>query len=248
MGRVQRAALNYLRADTRAIPDDGVPIHDVTCAVYQTSEPTDAERAAVRRAVAGLVSAGLAGTWRRSYRDRMGDDNRHYQQQRTRRDGTSTACRVAVAEAHVYLHPDHFVVIGCGQAKQAEACSANDMYTGQHFRACLATARAIVPLLSVRILSARYGLLRLDDWIEPYDLTIGQPGAVDAETVAKQLARHGMAGKRVTALCGEAYADLLRQAGAEIETPLAGLGIGQQRHMLAEMRNGQRPRPGSRGR
>jgi hypothetical protein len=41
------------------------------------------------------------------------------------------------------------------------------------------------------------------------------------------------------ALCGKRYAALARQVWATVETPLAGLGIGRQLHVLALLRTGQ---------
>jgi hypothetical protein len=128
------------------------------------------------------------------------------------------------------------VIIGCGARKLAEPAPAADMYVGPYFRSCLATATAIAPRGRVYILSARYGLLGLDDPIEPYDLTMGQPGAVTADQLAAQAADRGITGYAITALCSARYAAMIRQVWADVSAPLAGLGIGRQRHALAIMR------------
>lgn len=125
-------------------------------------------------------------------------------------------------------------IIGCGAGKRAGRSPAGDMYTGAYFRCCLATATAIGN--ETYILSARYGLLGLADEIEPYDLTIGQAGAVTADQLAEQATSRGLLGRPVLALCSARYAALLGQVWSEVSTPLAGLGIGQQRHVLAVMR------------
>ena len=127
-------------------------------------------------------------------------------------------------------------LVGCGARKQLAACTAEQMYTGPYFRACLATALVIAPRPRVFILSARYGLLGLDDVIEPYDLTIGQPGAITAAELAGHVAERGIALEPVTALCGARYADMAGEVWPVLATPLAGLGIGRQRHVLAVMR------------
>jgi len=127
-------------------------------------------------------------------------------------------------------------LVGCGARKQLAACAAEQMYVGPYFRACLATALVIAPRPRVFILSARYGLLGLDEVIEPYDLTIGQPGAITAAELADQAAERGICREPVTALCGARYAGLAGEVWPVLATPLAGLGIGRQRHVLAVMR------------
>jgi uncharacterized protein DUF6884 len=128
------------------------------------------------------------------------------------------------------------VIIGCGARKRAEPAEAASMYTGPYFRSCLATALAVAPRERIYILSARYGLLALADPIKPYDLTIGQPGAVTAAQLADQATARGLGGQHVTALCNARYAALIRQVWDDVSTPLAGLGIGRQRHVLAVLR------------
>lgn len=129
--------------------------------------------------------------------------------------------------------PGGLVVIGCGAAKLGHPAPAADLYTGQHFRACLRAARALVPDDRIFVLSARYGLVGLADVIEPYDLRMGQPGAVTVLDVTRQAVARGLAGRPVIALCAARYADMLRVAFPGVRTPLAGLGIGRQRHVLA---------------
>ncbi len=135
-----------------------------------------------------------------------------------------------------FAGPGPLVVIGCGAAKLSHAAAAADLYTGQHFRLCLATALDLAPCGRVLVLSARYGLVGLGEVIAPYDLTVGQPGAVDGAAVAEQLRARGLTGQPVTALCSARYVAVLRAAGADVSAPLAGLGIGRQRGALSAMR------------
>lgn len=133
------------------------------------------------------------------------------------------------------------VLVGCGARKSSAPALAGQLYTGRYFRACLQTALVIAPRGQVLMLSARHGLLGLGDGpIAPYELQLGQPGAITAEAVAGQARARGIASAAVVALCGRRYAELAAQVWAEVATPLAGLGIGQQRHVLALMR-GQQP-------
>ena len=132
------------------------------------------------------------------------------------------------------------VLVGCGARKAAGPAVAADLYTGPYFRACLLAALALAPRDRIFVLSARHGLLGLDDGpIAPYELTLGQPGAVDAAVIRAQAAARQIADAPVVALCGARYAALARRVWATVGTPLAGLGIGRQRHVLALLRTGQ---------
>jgi hypothetical protein len=128
------------------------------------------------------------------------------------------------------------VVIGCGAAKLDERAPAAELYTGQHFRACLLTARALVPDERIRILSARHGLVGLADELDPYDVRMGQAGCITADELARQVVELDELNSQVLALCGAAYVAVLRRVFGIVITPLAGLGIGRQRHELAVMR------------
>lgn len=128
------------------------------------------------------------------------------------------------------------VIIGCGARKLDRPAIAAELYVGPYFSGCLATALHLAGRGDVRILSARYGLLGLDDEIEPYDLTIGQPGAITVGELGAQAAAAGELGRPVLALCSARYAALIREVWQDVSTPLAGLGIGYQRAVLAELR------------
>lgn len=129
------------------------------------------------------------------------------------------------------------VVIACGAAKLDRPAAAADMYLGQHFRLALQTALSLADRQDVRILSALYGLLRLDSWILPYDLTLGDPAAMGADQLRRQAIESGDIGRPVLALCPLRYAKLLQAVFSEVDHPLAGLGIGYQRQVLARMRD-----------
>src|SRR4051794_33494445 len=81
------------------------------------------------------------------------------------------------------------VVISCGSRKLNRPARAADMYTGSYHRACRKTAEALRPD-RILVLSAHYGLLDLDDIIEPYDTPHGAAGAVTAQILLEQAALH----------------------------------------------------------
>ena len=61
------------------------------------------------------------------------------------------------------------VIVPCGSRKQTQACTAGTMYTGPYHRACLAYARSRTDDAHIFILSAKYGFVKLDRIIEPYE-------------------------------------------------------------------------------
>lgn len=138
------------------------------------------------------------------------------------------------------------VIVGCGARKRLYPCRAVEMYRGQHFLACWAAAAALAEG-NVYILSAKYGLLPPGKVIAPYDLTVGQPGAVTGDEVRGQARELGIARRPVVALCSARYVQLCREAWPAVDAPLAGLRIGQQRHVLAVIRRtGRLPAAGQR--
>lgn len=64
------------------------------------------------------------------------------------------------------------VFISCGKIKAKQPCMAKDMYQGINFQRYLFWARLLADDEHIFILSAKYGLLRLMDKIEPYNYTM----------------------------------------------------------------------------
>jgi hypothetical protein len=127
------------------------------------------------------------------------------------------------------------LVACCGQ-KLGRAAPAGELYTSPLFRKAAAYARTFAGWY---ILSAKYGLVRPDALIEPYDCTLMNMSVADrlawGRRVADQMAREGIAGASFVALAGAKYTEPLVQAGVSLETPLKGLGIGRQLAWLTEV-------------
>jgi hypothetical protein len=125
------------------------------------------------------------------------------------------------------------VVVPCGGAKLRRPAPAGQMYVGSYHRACRRAAAQLGGRLL--ILSARYGLLTPDTVIEPYELMMGQPGSVTADTLRRQaraLAVDGAAA--VVVLAGRRYADAAAAVWPHAIRPLDGAaGMGPQLHRLA---------------
>lgn len=119
------------------------------------------------------------------------------------------------------------VIISCGAKKRTTPCAARDLYIGNYFRTALRYALALTAgdEGKVFILSAKWGLLTLDQIVEPYELRMGRPGAIAVEHVRAQADLHGIASANIVAVAGDAYVKLCRQVwGVEIQTPLTGKG------------------------
>lgn len=129
------------------------------------------------------------------------------------------------------------VVIACGKDKLSRPAPAGELYVGSQHTLARRAADALASSMAGRvlILSAKHGLLDLDEVVEPYDQRVGQPGAVTGATVASQLrardARH------VVALTPRGYSDLLRASRRiRLEDRLAGTrGMLEQRAVLARI-------------
>jgi hypothetical protein len=77
------------------------------------------------------------------------------------------------------------IVAACGRAKRDRAAPAADLYVGRYARVPIDWAMSVDPAALV-ILSAKYGLVRPDDVLEPYNLRMGDPGSVTARRVRQQ--------------------------------------------------------------
>ncbi|RAO54413.1 DUF6884 domain-containing protein [Micromonospora saelicesensis] len=130
---------------------------------------------------------------------------------------------------------DAVVIVPCGVAKLDRPVPAGLLYTGSYHRACRRAADRIGGRLL--ILSARYGLLTPDTVIEPYELRMGQPGAVTAPTLYAQARRLGIdMAATVTVLAGRDYADPVSAVWPHARRPLTGTrGMPEQMAVLAEL-------------
>jgi len=100
------------------------------------------------------------------------------------------------------------VVITCGAKKSNHPTQAQYLYTGSYFKTQLDWALSIAPPSRIRIFSAKYGLLKLTDMIEPYNKRISDEGAITAEKLAEQLPY----GAIIESSAGIDYAKILKKA------------------------------------
>lgn len=115
------------------------------------------------------------------------------------------------------------VIIPCGARKRGSPAAAKELYTGPYYRACLRYARSLTSDDQIFILSGKYGLLALDDPVEPYEMSIHDAQAVTLPTLQQQVRRRRLSGP-VVAVGGRRYTALCRALFADCQTPLDGVG------------------------
>ena len=146
------------------------------------------------------------------------------------------------------------VLIGCSASKLGHAAPAAELYTGQLF----ALSRRYAEQFGGpwRILSAKYGVVDPQQVIEPYDRTLRRMTPelrrqwaawcqCDLAHTLKEIGVTETCGKyrdfpRIVILAGKDYVQpllqytLLARHRNQVDTPLAGLGIGKQLAFLSQ--------------
>lgn len=82
-----------------------------------------------------------------------------------------------------------YYVVPCSGEKVDQAAPAADLYQGQTFRYVTPRVQALADDegAQVLILSAKYGLVRPEQIIEPYDQCMGAPGSITRDQLAAQV-------------------------------------------------------------
>jgi len=70
------------------------------------------------------------------------------------------------------FYMETIVLLMCGKNKLSVTAKARDLYTSPRFRESLHYARTLTTEDNIFVLSAKYGLLRLEQEIAPYDKSI----------------------------------------------------------------------------
>jgi len=133
---------------------------------------------------------------------------------------------------------DIIVLISCVSKKLPYKAKAMDLYISPLFRMNLKYAQQFSPQ-KVFILSAKYGLVQLDEEIEPYDVTLNKMSVCErrnwAAKVVSQLQDHtDLKNDHFVILAGQKYRQYLLPHLKYYEVPLAGLPIGRQLQFLRE--------------
>ena len=132
----------------------------------------------------------------------------------------------------------NIVLISCVSKKLDKKSTAESIYTSSLFKKNLKYAKSLKPN-EIYILSAKHGLLKLTDEIEPYDKTLNNMRSNDikewSKTVVNQLKSVAdLKNDEFTFLAGEKYRKFLIPELSKIKIPMKGLKIGQQLQWLTK--------------
>jgi hypothetical protein len=133
----------------------------------------------------------------------------------------------------------HIVLIACGKTKAPVPSPARDLYQGDLFQKSLAYAEKVLDADAIYVLSAKYGLLPIDERIEPYEKTLNNASVGEkrdwADRVLAELREVAdLEQDRFTILAGENYRKHLLPHIRYHELPLEGLMLGQQLAFLTQ--------------
>ena len=128
------------------------------------------------------------------------------------------------------------VLISCVSQKLSKRAKTKDLYISTLFRLNLKYAEKLKPD-GIFVLSAKYGLLNLEQEIEPYEQTLNNMRAVDvkqwASRVLEQLKEISSIDEtEFVFLAGEKYRKYLLPNIKHTHIPLEGLRIGEQLQKL----------------
>ena len=130
-------------------------------------------------------------------------------------------------------------LVGCVKDKEPEPAAARRLYRSPLFRGRKAWVQRSCS--SWFILSAKYGLIHPDRWIEPYDQTLKDASPAQrrvwSQEVLAELTRYlgDVSGAVIEIHAGVEYRDSglvagLEDRGAVVEVPTEGLSLGEQLH------------------
>lgn len=140
-------------------------------------------------------------------------------------------------------------LIGCGKEKLPRRAKARDLYTGALFAKALAHVSA-GNFDAAFVLSAKHGLVELDEEIEPYDLRISDFDGWEradwghAVFLSLELKYDTRRPLDLVVFAGADYAEPLRWQLADVSLwgivePLKGLGIGERLRWLNQHASGE---------
>lgn len=131
-------------------------------------------------------------------------------------------------------------LVACVKSKSAQPKPAKELYTSTLFKGTSAYAREVSDQWF--ILSAKYGLLKPDQIIAPYEKTLNTMPAAErrawAQTVIRDLRKWVNPGDEIIFLAGKRYREYLipslERIGCRITIPMEGLTFGKQLSWLKD--------------
>ena len=124
------------------------------------------------------------------------------------------------------------ILISCVKSKLSHRAMAQNLYTSTLFRSNLSYARKLKPD-AIYILSAKYGLVELDQEVDPYEMTLNTMGENQKKAWANQVlavlkTKANLDSDHFIFLAGNNYRKYLLPHIRNFEIPLEGLSFGQQ--------------------
>lgn len=124
------------------------------------------------------------------------------------------------------------VLVSCVKRKQKFSAKAKDLYTSTLFQSNLQYAYRLKPD-AIYILSAKYGLVDLDQVIAPYDMTLNTMSELEKKTWARRVLdslrqKANLEEDLFIVLAGNNYRKYLVPELKHYEIPLEGLSFGRQ--------------------
>lgn len=118
---------------------------------------------------------------------------------------------------------ERIALVACVKEKLDHSASAAEMYTGDSFKAWMRDAKAH-NVDHIYILSGKYGLLELNEIIEPYDLNLGHQDAFYIENWKKNVisrlnAKHSLTNTHAIIYTNEVYYEGLLDYFKSYEIP-----------------------------
>jgi len=129
-------------------------------------------------------------------------------------------------------------LLSCVKSKQSFRARAADLYTSALFKKMLRYAQCNKPD-EIFILSAKHGLLALDDMIDPYEQTLNNMPIMErrdwTQRVLRELrCRVDLERDEFTILAGDKYRRFLLPHLRHYSIPMEGLAFGQQLRFLTK--------------
>ncbi len=128
------------------------------------------------------------------------------------------------------------VLISCVSKKLSHRAKAKDIYVSDLFKKCLAYAQSLNPD-RIFVLSTKYGLIDLEEEIDPYDKTLTKMPSREVKLWADKVVGHLMKfadleEDEIVFLAGDKYRKYIVPKIRNYKIPLEGLRIGEQLKFL----------------
>lgn len=131
------------------------------------------------------------------------------------------------------------VVVPCGAKKRSGRWPAKHLYLPTGFRRqYMQTALEFTTPDKIFILSAKYGLLGLEDVVDSYDITLASPDSIMVDVVREQARRRGILAEVPLLLLRGRYLAFAAAVWPVHRAPLAGHAL--ILHELKTLRDGRR--------